>query len=157
MKKGGVLLLLAVGAGLYWFSSGAQSLAANLRVRFGNLSFNFDETRRSLFSRLYFNITINIVNPTDRDINLNAAAVKLYYNNKPVAIALREAPFTVSRLGNTDVKLLAAVSTLNIFGTIQEAALTVMNKKPLSFQVEGLVTGAGNIRVPIKENVTIQL
>lgn len=157
MKKGTGLLVVAVGAAAYFILTGAQNVAAALRVRFGRLSFNFDETRRALFIRLYFNVTLNIINPTDRNINLNGVGVRMSYNGSPVGVALRETPFTVQRFGNTDVTLLVGVSTLGIFKTIQDATTAIFNKKPMAFDVEGRVTGAGNIVIPIKEKIEFSL
>lgn len=158
MKKSGFVFLGLAGiAAVYWFSRGATNIADSLRVRFSKIGFNFDETRKSLFTRLYFNATVNLVNPTNRDVNIQRVAVGVSYNNKPVGVVYRDNSVTVGKYASTDVSLLVGVSTLNIYRTISDAVSALTSQKPITFNVVGQVVGAGGVQLNFNQPYTIQL
>jgi len=131
-----LLLIGAGGAVLYYFFKGKARAAQNLRFEPVDFKIDLDRTRQSLFTRLYYTVKINIVNPERFAVNVRLVNLKVTSKGAPLGDLTTAKPFTVAGRSNQVVPISAAVS---VFGILGQVVNFIRNRQEIPINISGYV------------------
>lgn len=95
-------------------------------------------------------LTLRVVNPNDRAIDIDGFRYTLTLNGQPFASGVSQVRARVPRLGEAFVETEASISTLNLLRQLSEA----QTLNGFSYAIEGVAfvrTGAGTEAVPFSQ------
>jgi len=151
MKK---ILLIGGGLALVYYFYNAQTFGKYVKARFSGLQFDLNRTKANLFTQIWFNVKLQVLNPSNFGVAIKAVSIDILYNGRKIG--------TVEKLGETLLKpysennfeVPAAIPTFSIFGTVQNAINALTNKTPINLNLQGvIVTNSGTVEV--NEHLTL--
>lgn len=148
-------LLLAAAGGYYYYNQ-IKTAAASITGRIYGVSFDWLQTRNSLFTRIFFNVQILVNNPGAATMTVNAVNLNVYFNKNFLVSVNRTEPVTIPPGGGAKINLLAYVPTLSIFRDITAAYQSISNKEKITFDLIGGVTVPGGV-IKINESKTLEI
>jgi len=138
-------LLLAGGYAIYQAS---KKLSDNFKVSIKKVEFNSKETLRGLWQKLYFNLLLDVLNPSLLSGKVTGISLSVYYNGKAIGSVIKNDPLTIAANATATVNLLVGVPTFDIFKSIKEAVTAFTKGQSVNIQVKGLITtNLGNIKI----------
>lgn len=147
--KNTINVLLISGAILVaWYIYQGKQFGKYVKARISSLRFDLTRTKQNLFTQIWFNLGLQISNPSQFAVKINAVSLEILYLGKKIG--------NVEVLGKTDLQpisensimLPVSIPTLSIFGTISQAIQAISAGRPIMLQLKGMIsTSAGNIEV----------
>jgi len=137
MKTTNLLLLGAGGVLLYMFLRRKATAAQNLRFEPVDIIIDLPRTRQSFFTRLYYTLKLNVINPEQANVNIRNVVLQVNSDGRPLGDLVSNKTFTIAARSNQVIALQAAVSVFGALGTIVKF---VKERKPIPVNVTGQIT-----------------
>ena len=148
-----VLLVLAGAAAAFYFFRNKKAAGENLRFEPVDIAIDSARSRQSLWTRLYYKVKINLINPEQANVNVNNVLLNATTNGRPLGTLTSSQKFSVPAQGNQIIQLDTSISTLGAASTIINV---IRNRQPLTINIVGYVdTDLG--RVTINFNKVVQV
>lgn len=145
MKK--ALLIGAVIFGAWYFYQG-QQFGKFVKARLSGIKFNLDKTKKNLFTQLWFDVALQLSNPTAFQVSIKAVSIDILYNKKKVGAIEILGEKELKAYSQNDVVIPAVIPTFSIFATIQSAIEAFKNKTPINLQLVGIIqTSSGAVEI----------
>ena len=145
-KNSGLLVGGLVLAGFAMYYSHFKDFKNSYRIRFQSATINSEETRKSVYTRLVFNLMLQVVNPTAFTGNLTGLKLKISYSGRFLSEIVLSSKLDLKANSTTSIPLMVSIPTLEIFGTIQNVVAALQNRTGIAIKVEGTaVTNVGTI------------
>jgi LEA14-like dessication related protein len=155
MKKIGPILFVVAAYAVYQYFANSRGFGKNLSIKFKNIGFDLENTKKSLFAKIYTNLHLELINPTKFEAKITSLNLKFYFDGREVGKVEKLGTLNISpeSFGNIDVS--AALNTLTLFSNIQNAIQHFINKKPIELTIKGIVnSSAGSINIDQKAVLT---
>lgn len=151
MKTTNLLLLGAGGVLLYMYFKRKAAAAQNLRFEPVDIIIDLPRTRQSLFTRLYYTVKLNIINPERANVNVRNVVLKVNSDGRILGDLVSNKTFTVPSQGSQVIALDAAVS---IFGALSTIINFIKNRQPIPVNVTGQITSdLGTLDINYNTNI----
>jgi hypothetical protein len=118
MKTSNILLLGAGGVLLYMFLRRKAAAAQNLRFEPVDIIIDLPRTRQSLFTRLYYTLKINVINPEAANVNVRNVVLRVTSDGRTLGDLVSNKTFSIPARSNQVIGLDAAISIFGALGTI---------------------------------------
>lgn len=150
MSKGGnTLIYLAGGVTLVYLVSRSFSTFSRLyTVTVGRVRFNDSLSRGSFYSRIFFDVTLNINNPTGFQGRVTGSRLNILYQGRVIGFVQSSSVVDVKANAITPLVVSVGVPVAAIFDDVATALMALAQRRPVSLQITGTVaTSAGAINV----------
>lgn len=148
------ILIAAAAAGIYFLMRSAKNFGATMRATVQKVSFNLKETQRAAFLRAFFNVNLEITNPSNFSAQIQAIKLDVLMNKRVLGNINQTLKIEIPKEGKTILPVLVGINTLSLYGNINTAIKNLGAGTPLQFTVVGTVlTNYGTINV--SEFVTV--
>ena len=137
MKTSNLLLLGAGGVLLYMFLRRKAAAAQNLRFEPVDIIIDLPRTRQSLFTRLYYTLKINVINPEAANVNVRNVVLRVTSDGRTLGDLVSSKTFTIPARSNQVIGLEAAISIFGALGTIINF---IKKRQPIPVNVTGQIT-----------------
>lgn len=141
-----IIGLIGIGAAAYY-----QSMRKTIEALTGKLnkiSFDYDLTKNSFFTRLYFGVEVLINNPTSNPITVSSIYLSMFYNGRSVCNANKTESFNIKPGTSTVAIITVFIPTLSLYQNVQTAVNEISNGNPIDFNVVGGINiPAGTIKI----------
>jgi hypothetical protein len=137
MKTSNILLLGAGGVLLYMFLRRKAAAAQNLRFEPVDIIIDLPRTRQSLFTRLYYTLKINVINPEAANVNVRNVVLRVTSDGRTLGDLVSNKTFSIPARSNQVIGLDAAVSIFGALGTIINF---IKKRQPIPVNVTGQIT-----------------
>jgi hypothetical protein len=137
MKTSNILLLGAGGVLLYIFLRRKAAAAQNLRFEPVDIIIDLPRTRQSLFTRLYYTLKINVINPEAANVNVRNVVLRVTSDGRTLGDLVSNKTFSIPARSNQVIGLDAAVSIFGALGTIINF---IKKRQPIPVNVTGQIT-----------------
>lgn len=137
MKTTNLLLLGAGGVLLYMYLRRKATAAQNLRFEPVDIIIDLPRTRQSLFTRLYYTLKINVINPETAPVNVRNVVLRVNSDGRPLGDLVSNKNFSIGGRSNQIIGLDAAISVFGALGTIINF---VKKREPIPVNVTGQIT-----------------
>jgi len=142
------LLIAAGAAAVFFLVRNAKNFGQTLRATVAKVSFNLKETQRAAFLKAFFNVNIEISNPSNFSASVQAVKLDLLLGKRVVGNVNQTVKIQIPKEGKTILPVLVGVNTLSLYGNINTAIKSLGSGTPLNFTVVGTVlTNYGTINV----------
>jgi len=155
MKKSKLLLplLLVGGYAAYIFLRNKKAAGENLRFEPVDIAIDSERSRRTLWTRLYYKVKINLVNSEQAAVNVRNVMLNATANGRPLGTLTSTQPFSVPAKGNQIVQL---DTSFSIFGAASIIINIIRNRQPLTVNINGYVdTDLGRVNIQFSKEVKI--
>jgi LEA14-like dessication related protein len=155
MKKSKLLLPLLIvgGYAAYIFLRNKKAAGENLRFEPVDIQIDSERSRRTLWTRLYYKVKINLVNPEQAAVNVRNVMLNATANGGPLGTLTSTQPFSVPAKGNQIIQL---DTSFSIFGAASIIINIVRNREPLTVNITGYVdTDLGRVNIQFSKEVKI--
>ena len=149
MRKalGTILPLALIGLGVYYYQS-AKNFANTLLVKFKGAKFNQDLTKGSFFLKVWFDVSLDIINPSNFSATVNGINLLVYYNNTAIARIAKTDQITIEANHTTPLTFQMGVPVQSIFSNVGSAVTAIAAHQKIYIDVKGTVlTNSGTINV----------
>lgn len=137
MKTTNLLLLGAGGVLLYMFLRRKAAAAQNLRFEPVDIIIDLPRTRQSLFTRLYYTLKINVINPEAANVNVRNVILRVTSDGRTLGDLVSNKTFLIPARSNQVIGLEAAISIFGALGTIINF---IKKRQPIPVNVTGQIT-----------------
>jgi hypothetical protein len=137
MKTSNLILLGAGGVLLYMFLRRKAAAAQNLRFEPVDIIIDLPRTRQSLFTRLYYTLKINVINPEAANVNVRNVVLRVTSDGRTLGDLVSSKTFTIPARSNQVIGLDAAISIFGALGTIINF---IKKRQPIPVNVTGQIT-----------------
>lgn len=137
MKTSNLILLGAGGVLLYMFLRRKAAAAQNLRFEPVDIIIDLPRTRQSLFTRLYYTLKINVINPEAANVNVRNVVLRVTSDGRTLGDLVSNKTFTIPARSNKVIGLDAAISIFGALGTIINF---IKKRQPIPVNVTGQIT-----------------
>lgn len=137
MKTSNLILLGAGGVLLYMFLRRKAAAAQNLRFEPVDIIIDLPRTRQSLFTRLYYTLKINVINPEAANVNVRNVVLRVTSDGRTLGDLVSNKTFTIPARSNQVIGLDAAISIFGALGTIINF---IKKRQPIPVNVTGQIT-----------------
>lgn len=137
MKTSNLILLGAGGVLLYMFLRRKAAAAQNLRFEPVDIIIDLPRTRQSLFTRLYYTLKINVINPEGANVNVRNVVLRVTSDGRTLGDLVSSKTFTIPARSNQVIGLDAAISIFGALGTIINF---IKKRQPIPVNVTGQIT-----------------
>jgi hypothetical protein len=151
MKTTNLLLLGAGGVLLYMFLRRKAAAAQNLRFEPVDIIIDLPRTRQSFFTRLYYTLKINVINPEEANVNVRNVVLRVNSNGRALGDLVSNKTFSIPARSNQVIGLDAAIS---VFGALSTIINFVKNRQPIPVNVTGQITSDLGI-LDVNYNTTV--
>lgn len=151
MKATNLILFGAGGVLLYMFLRRKKSAAQNLRFEPVDIIIDLPRTRQSFFTRLYYTLKINVINPEAANVNVRNVILKVNSDGRPLGDLVSNKNFSIPARSNQIIGLDAAISVFGALGTIINF---VKKRQPIPVNVTGQITSDLGI-LDVNYNTTV--
>jgi LEA14-like dessication related protein len=151
MKKA---ILIGGGLLLAWYIYQSQSFGKFVKARFAGIKFNLSRTQQNIFTQLWFDVGLQIANPTALAVNLRAVSLDVIYNGKKIGNVEILGEKSLKAFSENFVSVPASVPTFAIFSSVQSAIKAIQDKKPIIVNVRGVISTSGG-NVEVNENLQL--
>lgn len=148
------LLPIAILTGLaYVFLNRKISAGQNLVIELNDIAIDLEATKRSLFTRIYYRVRLNLVNSESAAVNVQNIQLQAFSGSTNLGTLTAAQRFSVPGRSNKIVQLDAAISS---FGLVTEIVRLIRDASPLSVTIKGVVdTDLG--RIPLEFTKSVQM
>jgi|APFre7841882793_1041355.scaffolds.fasta_scaffold06100_4 hypothetical protein len=137
MKTSNLILLGAGGVLLYMFLRRKAAAAQNLRFEPVDIIIDLPRTRQSLFTRLYYTLKINVINPEAANVNVRNVVLRVTSDGRTLGDLVSNKTFSIPARSNQVIGLDAAISIFGALGTIINF---IKKRQPIPVNVTGQIT-----------------
>lgn len=143
------------GAGLlaYYFSTLTKTLS-NVRVNIFGIKYDSKRTVDSVFTKIWFTITLKIENPTNRSVVVNETLLDFFVKDKKVGELKNFDRIVVDAKRTINVSAVSYINLLNVISLVSSIVKLVKDKTAFDIAVKGTVKIEGNL-VRIDETVQV--
>lgn len=142
MKKLIPLFVIGGALAVYAYVNQAGAFANNLIVKFKGIGLDWENTKKSLFTKVYTNLRLELANPTKFAANITSLNLKIFYQGREIG--------KIEKFGNLEIKpeaaanidVSAALTTLQLFPTISAAITALGANKPINVNIKGVVNSS---------------
>ena len=155
MKKTNLLLPLGLlgAAAAYLYFRNKKAAGENLKFEPVDIAIDSERSRASLWTRLYYNVKINLINAEPANVNVKNVSLNATANGRPLGTLTSSQPFNVPAKGNQIIALQTSISTLGAAATIINI---IRNREPLNVNVNGYIdTDLGRVLINFDKAVKI--
>jgi hypothetical protein len=147
-------LIAGAAAAAYFLFRNAKNFGQTFRATISKVRFNKTETQRAAFLRAFFDVNIEINNPTGLNAKVQAVKLDVLLNKKIIGTVNQTSTIELTRQAKTILPVLVGINTLSLYGTISNAIKAFTSRQPLGFTVVGtILTNYGTINVSEYVNV----
>ena len=139
MKRKPIYILTGLIVGLYFYSQIKKSKEIMFKI-VGKVKPDFKSIPDYEFKKLPINISVELTNPTDFEIQVNTINLKLYQNNQLIGEAIKSDKFKIGAKGKTIVPIIILIDLQNIGITLTK--IIYMFKNPdnqQTYQIRGFI------------------
>lgn len=111
MKSSNILFGTGALAFLYFMLRGKKDAVNELEVKLASLSFNNKKTREALFLNLFFDVRLNVNNPTPGNITIKHIYIEIFGNDKILGGVSKNEQFTIKGKSANDINFSAKIIT----------------------------------------------
>lgn len=135
-------------AGFLYYSKNAGDFAKTMLVKFRGAKFNESLTKGSFFLKVWFDVSIDVVNPSNFTGTVNGINLLVYYNNATIGRISKTDQFTIQANHTTPLTFQLGVPVQTIFSNAGAAITAFATHQKLYVDVRGSVlTNAGTVNV----------
>jgi len=150
--------LTAVGLGIaavvvYYYKSMTTTLK-NLSVSVFGIKYNSTRTTNSAFTKVWFDLTLKVDNPTNRPVTLSETLLTFYVEGNKAGEVKNFDRFKIDEKRATNITITTYISSLNVVNLVGTIIKFIRDKKPINIQVKGTMNLEGN-KVFIDQSVTL--
>jgi LEA14-like dessication related protein len=143
-------LLLIGAAGLIIYLSSAKKFINKLQIKFIDIFIDQKKIVNSNFSKLFFELKIKIINPTDFQIDVLNVNTKIYYDDKFLGNAEIDNKYTIKKFSDIIINIPGYVDTSN--SIILLSNMFINNNTVLNF-VGSIGLNIGNVNFNVNKNL----
>lgn len=151
-----------IGAALLvgYFIYTAKEFAQNVKVRLTGIKFNDIKSGKNLYTQLWFDIGLQISNPSSFETTLIAVNLDLFFNGRKVGTVEKYGETKLKPLSENNILVPAVIPTFSLFATIAEAIRILKSafkkdNQPMQIGVKGIVkTTSGSISIDEQTTIT---
>ena len=147
------LILLAIAAGGYWYYTQFQKFASDNKIKVQSFKLDGKKTAAGLFTTIYGTLVLSINNPSQFVITMRNLNLNFYYGSKLLGNVKKDEPITLQS-GNINYSFNIAISTLNLFSSIQAAIQVLKSGAGINLTLKGTAR-LGEADVTINESVKL--
>lgn len=114
MKNGGLLLILGIAAIAYYTVRGAQNFADRLKVNFRKVSIDTNKSKQTAYTRLFYTLTLDFVNPESFQVQINTMALDLFIGDRLIGTISKESPFIIQARDTQTIPFELAIPTIQL-------------------------------------------
>ena len=151
MKNG---ILIGGGLLLAWYLYQSQSFSKFVKARFTGIKFNLSRTQQNIFTQLWFDVGLQVMNPTAFTVNLRAVSLDINYNGKKIGNVEILGEKSLKEFSENNFSVPASVPTFSIFSTISSAIKAIQERKPIVVNIKGVISTSGG-NVEVNENLQL--
>jgi LEA14-like dessication related protein len=154
-RKALITSVILGGAGLlaYYFSTLVKT-AQNVRVNVFGIKYDSSRTTSSVFTKIWFALTLKIENPTSRPVVINEVLLDFYIKNKKVGELKNFDRLVIEAKRTTNFTTTTYINLLNVIQLVQDIVKLIKDKTGFEIEVKGTVKVEGNL-VRIDEKLPI--
>ena len=142
-----------IGAGYFVINYFKRKRAAGQNLKFELLKVTID-TQRTLqtgFYKLFYDITLNIINSENAAVNIKNVNLNVFLNGKNIGTLEQTINFSVPRESTKQIMFKASFITLGLLSYIMDI---IQNGFSMNFNVKGFIdTDLGRVNVDFSKNV----
>jgi len=146
-------LILFIAAGAALLLSQAKNFQEKLSYKFTSAKFDYISSMNSGFKQIYFNIGLNLINPTSFNIIVKNISFEILHKGNLIATVNGTQSFQIKPNNSTPVTWKLQIGTDKIHLLALEIIREFIQDKFLNFTIQGKIfttTGNGNINTEIK-------
>jgi LEA14-like dessication related protein len=146
-----LIAVAALGTGAYFYFNRKKASLQNLRVEPGKIAIDLAKSQASFFTRLYYNVTLNIVNPERANVTVKNVNLNVYADTMPVGSITNNTQFTVNAGTTKSIVFSASIATV---GAAMAIADVIRNGLNMPIQVTGIIaTDLGDLEINFTKNL----
>jgi hypothetical protein len=148
-----IILLGLFGAALALnYFRNKKAAGENLRFEPVDIAIDSERSRRSLWTRLYYKVKINLINNEPAGINVENVMLNATANGGPLGTLTSTQAFRVPANGSQIIQL---DTSFSIFGAASIIKNILINRQPLIININGYVdTDLGRVIINFNKDVT---
>lgn len=132
--------VLLVGGGLlaaYYGYKQVQTFSNNIKFKIKTFKLDKHLTKKKFYTRLYFQVGINILNPSAIGVTLTSLKADLYVNEVLISNINKIEHLTINKNSNTTAYFSLSFQTVKIFKILSEAIKFITLKKSIEVALKG--------------------
>lgn len=145
-----IILLLASGAGVFFWLRRKAAAGANLRYEPIDIAIDSARSAQSFFARIYYNIKLRLINNERANVNIKAINLQVFLKvanlqERKLGDVINNNAFQVPAQGQQDIKLETSISTGNVLQILKDAIIEGLQ---FSIKITGYIdTDLGRVNV----------
>lgn len=145
-----LILLLASGAGVFFWLRRKAAAGANLRYEPIDIAIDSNRSAASLFSRIYYNIKLRLINNERANVNIRAINLQVFLKvanrqERKLGDVINNNAFQVPAQGSQEIKLETSISTGNVLQILKDALIEGLQ---FNIKISGYIdTDLGRVNV----------
>lgn len=145
-----LILLLASGAGVFFWLRRKAAAGANLRYEPIDIAIDSSRSAASLFSRIYYNIKLRLINNERANVNIRAINLQVFLKvanlqERKLGDVINNNAFQVPAQGSQEIKLDTSISTGAVLQILKDALIEGLQ---FSIKITGYIdTDLGRVNV----------
>lgn len=148
------ILLTTAAAAIFLLARRAKKLPENLAITPLKITIDSARSAASLFTRIYYTVTIEVDNPEPIPIPIRAALFKVYVQDIEVGRIVSNQAFTIPARARKSVQFTAAITSTAVIQAVREL---INNGLKAQVYIEGSFdTLAGQINFEFTKDLGIQ-
>jgi hypothetical protein len=120
MKKGGLVVVIAIAALGFAIFRGAKSFAQNLRVQFNDVAIDLVQTKKALYLTLFYKLKLTFINPESVKADITNMSIDVFFGDKNVGTIRRTSLFTIPSRDSVQVEFELSIPTIKLGLSIRE-------------------------------------
>jgi hypothetical protein len=143
--------LIVSGIFVYRYLRGKADAVKNLIYEPIKVTIDSPRSAASNFSRLYYTVTIRLVNNFPENVNVRSINLEATSNGNPLGNLTSTAQFVIPGMSNRTIQLTASIATAGLITTIINAIQDGFN---IPVNISGFInTDLGKINVSFNKNI----
>ena len=130
-------LLLLLAAGLYLYNREAQKFLKDIRVKFIDIKLDWSKSLQSLLSKVYFKVTIDLINTTDFEGKLLTFYSDVYFEGKKIGTVSKSGEVQFNKKATTQITVPVYIATANIISSGTDALQRLKSGDPINITLKG--------------------
>lgn len=135
----GLVLLVAAGAAAWTYYNSFKDFVRTLVVRLSRVTFDNSRTKGALWLKMFFDVVLNVANPTEFEGTVKAVKLSVTYNDRLLATIDKTENIVIRPRSDTSLTFNVGVNTFSIFSNLADAYTAIQSGKPIVLKVSGVV------------------
>ena len=148
-----IVAVLSAGAYIVYFLKNKARAGQNLKYEFLDIAIDLEKTLKSRFSKIYYDLSINLINSENASVVLKNINFNVSVNGKNLGNVAQTINFTVPAESTKKVDLQISFQTLGLISLIRDAIIQGLK---FDINVNGFIeTDLGRIEVNYNQIISI--